>query len=154
MASRLFQNCQLKKCAVYISRIDSIVIKIDSIVCKIDSVKNRLDCDKSTRLSAKLTRSKNRHDRVPRSTRYTYYFYLVRVDPSIELIIQQSSRSFNNQVDPLMPLDYTHWTCAVMQSAKAAVLQTHLLHSLPQSVAISTKRWQTEAKRTRQGQEP
>ena len=63
MASRLFQNCRSKKCAVRGSRIDSIVFGIDSILTRIDSIVtkidsiviNRLDCDKPTRLK-KLTR--------------------------------------------------------------------------------------------------
>ena len=45
MASRLFQNCQSKNCAVHDSRIDSTVTRIDSIVInRLDCDKNRLDC--------------------------------------------------------------------------------------------------------------
>ena len=43
MASRLFQNCQFKRCNVWVSRIDLIVLRIDSIVSKINSVK-KLSC--------------------------------------------------------------------------------------------------------------
>ena len=44
MASRLFQNCQFKRCGVWDSRIDLIVLRIDSIVSKINSVK-KLSCN-------------------------------------------------------------------------------------------------------------
>ena len=43
MASCLFQNCQFKRCGVWVSRIDLIVLRIDSIISKINSVK-KLSC--------------------------------------------------------------------------------------------------------------
>ena len=67
---------------------------------------------------------------MPRSTHYL-------------LILPCSSQSFNNRVDsltPTTPLDHTHWTCAVMQSAKQAGLQCFAPHLRQSPVALKAGR--------------
>ena len=82
MASCLFQNCQLQKCVVCVSRIDLIVIKINSIVIKIDSICCTFDSVVS-KIAKNLTQCKTIDlimCHVSLDILTIYWFYLVRVD--------------------------------------------------------------------------
>ena len=93
MASRLFQNCRSENCVV--CGLDCAQNRLDCDKNRLDCDKNRLDCDKptrfgpcSTRLSAQLTRSKNRLDAKP-STQLCATFHS---DSTLfESILEQSS---------------------------------------------------------------
>ena len=158
--SKSWLNCVAWFCATF-----------DLIVSKIDSVKKLTWC--------KTIDSIVCHIPLDRLIIYWFYLIWVdpstiesilqqssrsfsnRVDPSaIELILQQSSRSFSNRVNPSaiesswsfathMLLNDTHWTCAVLQSAKQAGLQTPLLHLSPQTVTSDSKSRQKKTKRNR-----
>ena len=84
MASCLFQTCQLQKCVVCISKIDSIVIKIDLVVSKIDSVKKPTQCKTIDSIVC----------HVSLDILTIYWFYLVRVDFNYNWV-----NSYRNGVD-------------------------------------------------------